>query len=92
MNDDKKKAMQLLKTAKGQTEAIIKMLEEDRYCVDIANQILAVNGLMKKANLAILKQHMEHCVVSAFQEGSEDEKSVKIDEVIKIMNKVMSGK
>lgn len=92
MNTDKKKALQLLKTARGQTEAIINMLEDDRYCVDIANQILAVNALMKKANLVILKQHIEHCVVSAFEEGVKEEQDKKIEEVIKIMNRIMDSK
>lgn len=54
MNDGKKKALKNLKTARGQIDTVINMLEDDRYCIDVANQILAVNGLLKKANLEIL--------------------------------------
>ena len=77
-------ALNLLKTAKGQLEAIIRMTEESRYCVDIAVQISAVEAMIKKANLTILKNHIETCVRESFEDGSRDE---KLDEVIKILGK-----
>jgi len=83
MNDEKKYALNILKTSRGQIEAVIRMLEEDRYCIDISNQINAVQGLLKKANLTILKQHMNHCVKDAFIEGNGDE---KIEEIISILD------
>ena len=45
MNNERKKALQLLKTARGQIDGIIKMIEDDRYCVDISNQIMAAQSL-----------------------------------------------
>lgn len=87
MNDGRKKALQSLKTARGQIEGIIKMIEDDRYCIDISNQILAAQSLLKKANMTILKQHMEHCVKEACHEDKADE---KIDEVISILEKIIS--
>lgn len=86
MNSDQKKALQSLKTAKGQIEATIKMLEEGRYCVDISNQILAAQSLLKKADLLIIKQHMNHCVKEAFE---QDKGSEKIDEVMELLAKVI---
>lgn len=83
-NTDRKKVMDLLKTSKGQIEGIIRMLEEDRYCVDISKQILSVQALLKKANLKIIDQHIKHCVKQAFQEGRGDE---KIDEIIELLDK-----
>lgn len=82
MNDNQKYALNLLKTGRGQIEAVIAMLENNRYCIDISTQILAVQGLLKKANTAILKQHMEHCVSDAIASGGGQE---KIDEVIKLL-------
>ncbi|MGL6176918.1 MAG: metal-sensing transcriptional repressor, partial [Vibrionaceae bacterium] len=79
MNTDKKKALQTLKTCKGQIEAIIKMLEDERYCIDISNQIIAAQGLLKKSNKLILKQHMEHCVVEAIE--NNDKSGEKINEL-----------
>lgn len=86
MNEERKKALQSLKTSKGQIEGIIKMLEEERYCVDISNQIIAAQALLKKANLLILKQHLHHCVKDAVKQDKGDE---KIDEIIEILSKVM---
>lgn len=86
MNVDQKKALQSLKTAKGQIEATIKMLEEGRYCVDISNQILASQSLLKKADLLIIKQHMEHCVREAFMSNNGDE---KIEEFMNLLSKVI---
>ena len=86
MNQEKVKALQALKTSKGQIEGIIKMIEEGRYCVDISNQIIAAQSLLKKANLLILKQHLSHCVKDAVLSGNEDE---KIDEIIGLLSKIM---
>lgn len=86
MNSDQKKALQSLKTAKGQIDATIKMMEDDRYCVDISNQILAAQSLLKKADLLIIKQHMNHCVREAFE---HDKGSEKIDEVMELLAKVI---
>lgn len=81
---DKKQVLNLLKTSKGQVEGIIKMLEDDRYCVDISKQILSVQALLKKANLKIIDQHIRHCVKEAFTEGNGDE---KVNEVIELIDK-----
>ncbi len=52
--EERKKAIQNLKVAKGQIEGIIKMIEDERYCVDISNQIIAVQSLLKKSIYVIL--------------------------------------
>lgn len=85
MKADKVKINRLLKTAAGQIEGISKMVDEDRYCIDISNQILAVQSILKKANNEILSAHMHMCVKEAFDEGKEDE---KINEIISLINKV----
>ena len=86
MQDEKKRAIQALKTARGQIEGIINMIEEGRYCIDISNQIFASSAMLKKANLLILEQHMHHCVLEAV--GHEDA-GEKVDEILKILSKVM---
>jgi len=86
MNGEKIKALQALKTSKGQIEGIIKMMEDERYCVDISNQIIAAQALLKKANMLILKQHMHHCVKDAIKNDNGEE---KIDEIIDILSKIM---
>lgn len=86
MNEEKEKALLQLKTAKGQIDGIIKMIEDGRYCVDVSNQIIAVQSLLKKANMLILKQHLNHCVKSAFLHNTGEE---KIDEVMDILEKLI---
>ncbi len=84
MRADKDTINRLLKTAAGQIEGISRMVEEDRYCIDISNQIMAVQSILRKANNEILKAHMHMCVKQAFQQGKEEE---KIDEIISLINK-----
>ena len=82
LEEDKKRVLNLLKTAKGQVEGIIRMVEEDRYCVDISKQILSAQALLKKANLMTIDQHIRHCVQEAFKRNGE-----KINEVIELIDK-----
>lgn len=86
MNEDKKKAMQSLKTVKGQIEGIIKMIEDERYCMDISNQIAASNALLKKSQILILKQHINHCLTEAVLSGNSDE---KMEEITKILERII---
>ncbi len=85
MKADKNKVNRLLNTAKGQLEGISKMIEEDRYCVDISNQLLATQAILQKVNEEILKAHMSHCIKQALIDGNGEE---KIDEIIDILNKM----
>jgi DNA-binding FrmR family transcriptional regulator len=85
MKADREKVELLLKTAKGQLDGILKMVEEDRYCMDISNQILAVTSILNKINREIIRAHMQHCVKKAFQSGGEEE---KIAELIALFDKM----
>lgn len=86
MNEGKRKALNKLKTARGQIDGIIKMVEEDRYCVDISTQILSAIGLLKKSNIDVLNSHIRSCVATAILEG-EEEGGEKIEEIITIIDK-----
>ena len=86
MQADKKHVSRLLKTAKGQIEGILKMIEDDRYCVDVSNQIMATQAILKRANKEIIGAHMKHCVHDAM---NEDDATEKIDEMIGIIDKLM---
>ncbi|MFT8313798.1 MAG: metal-sensing transcriptional repressor [Clostridium sp.] len=86
MNNEKLDAVKALKTSKGQIEGIIKMIEEGRYCIDVSNQIIAAQSLLKKANMLILKQHLNHCVKDAFMHDNGDK---KVDEIIDLLGRLM---
>jgi DNA-binding FrmR family transcriptional regulator len=89
MHCDKQKTLKLLKTVKGQTEGLIKMVEEDRYCVDISNQLLSTISILKKVNLDILKGHFNHCIKETLH--SDDERAIneKLQEVDLILSKIL---
>lgn len=87
MTPERKKALQNLKTAKGQLEGIIKMIEDERYCIDVSNQIMASVALLKKANLHILNGHMQSCVKHAIEEKNADEKIKEIEDILAILLK-----
>lgn len=83
---DSRKALDLLKTVRGQVDGIIRMVEEERYCIDVSKQMLASIAMLKKANLVILKQHMNTCVKDAIQ---SDRGAEKIDEIALILERYL---
>ena len=76
LTEEKQKAIRVLKTARGQIDGIIKMIEDDTYCIDVSNQIMANIALIKKANFYILKGHLMHCVENASEEKLQELTSV----------------
>lgn len=89
MNKEQEQAMRSLKTSKGQIDGIIKMMEDGRYCIDVSNQIIAAQSLLKKANMLILKQHLNHCVKDAFVNNTGED---KVDEIIELLAKLIGNK
>jgi len=85
MQADKEQVTRLLKTARGQIDGILRMIEEDRYCIDISTQILATDAILKRANKEVLTAHMKHCLLSA---GTEEERAAKIDELVQVLEKL----
>ena len=72
----------LLKTARGQIDGILKMVEEDRYCMDVSNQLLATQSILKKANRMVLTAHMDCCVREAMASGDPEEKLAELSALI----------
>lgn len=87
MNQERANAMRYLKTVRGQIDGIINMLEEERYCIDISNQIMASSALLKKANLHILSGHLESCVKEAMK--NEAEGNEKLKEIEQLLAKIL---
>ena len=85
MKADKTQVARLLKTARGQLDGILKMVEDDRYCIDISNQILATESILKRANREIIRAHMQGCVREAIEQGGGDD---KIEEILATVDKM----
>jgi len=82
---DHDQVTRLLKTARGQIDGILKMVEEDRYCLDVSNQIMAAQSVLKRANRMVLSAHMECCVREAVTGGEPEE---KLNELSKLLEKL----
>ena len=83
MVKDQEKIKKYLTIAKGQLDGVIKMIDDDRYCLDVSDQLMATRALLKKTNNLILKNHIDNCVKQAIKNGDDN----KIDEVIKALEK-----
>ena len=83
---DQKTVFRLLKTARGQMDGIIKMVEEDRYCIDISTQVMAAEAMLNRANKEILTAHLKHCVNTA---QTQEEREQKIDELVDMLGKIL---
>ena len=89
MKADRDKVVPLIKTARGQLDGILKMIDEDRYCIDISNQVLAVISILGKANKEIIRAHLAGCVKDSLTGGTPEEVETKLDEVMSVLDKIV---
>lgn len=80
--EEKEKMLKRLKRIEGQVRGIQKMIEEDRYCVDILIQISAIESALKQVGFSVTERHMNHCVSDAIKKGEGTE---SIDELMKVL-------
>ena len=78
MKADHAKVERQLKIARGQIDGILQMVQDDAYCIDIANQLMATAALLRRLNAVVLSAHLEHCVREA---KTDEEAKEKIQEV-----------
>ena len=85
MKADRTQVTRLLKTARGQLDGILKMVEEDRYCLEISSQLLAAQSILKKTNRLVLAAHMDRCVRGAVESGDPGQ---KLEELALLLEKL----
>ncbi len=87
MKADKARVSHSLKIARGQLDGILRMVEEDRYCVDISNQLQATISLLKNVNREIIHAHIRGCV----REGLKtDQPNPKLEEALQLLEKLIT--
>ena len=86
MKADKQKVNRLLKTARGQIDGILRMVEEDRYCMEFSQQLMATDAILNKANKEILTAHLKSCVTNARTDAEREE---KVDELVDMLGKIL---
>ncbi|WP_067730742.1 metal-sensing transcriptional repressor [Oceanobacillus damuensis] len=85
--DEKKAVANRLKRIEGQVRGIQKMVEEDRYCVDILVQISAINAALKKVGFEVAERHVKHCVSDAVKSGEGNDAIEELMDVMKQFSK-----
>ena len=82
MKADHKQIKSRLNIVKGQLEGISKMIDEDAYCIDISNQILAVISALKKIDNFVIANHIRCCVMDAKGKEDEEEKMKELEKYV----------
>ena len=84
---DKQKIQTRLRRIEGQVRGIQKMVEEDRYCIDIVTQISAVRAALRRVEEEVLKDHVSHCVERAIASGDKADQRQKIAELMAVVGR-----
>ena len=85
---DKPRLLNRLSRVEGQVRGIARMVEQDRYCVDILTQLHAVRAAVRRVETELLRTHLEHCVADAMTSGDAAERDRKIAELIELMDRL----
>ena len=83
--DDKTKLLNRLARIEGQVRGVARMVEDDRYCIDVMTQIRAVRAALSRVESEILKGHLDHCIESAIVRGDHAEQRRKAAELIELL-------
>ena len=83
--DIKASCQKRLSRIEGQVRGLSKMVDEDRYCIDIVTQISAVRAALRRVEEEILQDHVGHCVEHAITSGNRREQRRKVNELIDVL-------
>jgi DNA-binding FrmR family transcriptional regulator len=84
---NKENVQNRLKRIEGQVRGLQRMVDEEKYCIDIITQINSVQAALEQVSLLLTEEHMRHCVTDAIQQGNGDEKINEIMAVLKRYSK-----
>ena len=88
MSENRQSIVKRLNRIEGQVKGVVRMLEEDRYCIDILHQIQAIKAALTKAETELLRAHAGECVDAALRQGTVQEKRKKIVELVELFERV----
>ena len=86
-NDNKAKLANRLSRIEGQVRGVARMIDEDRYCIDILTQLQAVRAALAKVETELLNDHLGHCIEAAISGGDADEQRAKAGELIQLLQR-----
>jgi len=82
-----KETLNRLSRVAGPVQGEKRMIEEEKYCIDIVTQIQAARSALRSVEMKILEKHMQHCVSDAFSSGKQEEADEKLEELLRVMKK-----
>ena len=85
MSDTKSACLKRLSRIEGQVRGLARMVEEDRYCIDVVTQISAVRAALRKLEEEVLRDHVAHCVEHAIASGDRKEQRAKVAELMDVL-------
>ncbi len=88
MSENRHSIVKRLNRIEGQVKGVVRMLGEDRYCIDILHQIQAIKAALTKAETELLRAHAGECVDAALRQGTVQEKRKKIVELVDLFERV----
>ncbi len=83
----KPKLLNRLNRIEGQVRGVVRMIEEDRYCIDVLTQLQALRAALAKVETEMLKEHLGHCIEGAIVGGDKDEQRRKASELIELLER-----
>lgn len=84
---DARATINRLRRIAGQVQGVARMIEDDRYCIDVLNQIAAIKAALGKVESAVLKRHAACCIAEAIASGDESEQRAKFGELVDLLEK-----
>ena len=85
-DDETPKIVNRLKSIEGHVRGVTKMVEDDAYCIDIVNQINAIQAALQKVSAVVLDRHLHTCVTTAIRGDNPDERERVIGEIMGVFN------
>ena len=87
-NNTRDTCLKRLNRIEGQVRGLSRMVEDDRYCIDIVTQVAAVRAALKRVEEEVLRDHVAHCVEHAIASGDAEEQRKKVAELIDVLGRV----
>lgn len=82
-----RKLLSRIARIEGQVRGVARMVEEDRYCIEILNQVQAIKAALRKVEEEILKDHAAHCVAHAIKSGNAKDQTRKFSELVELFGR-----
>ncbi len=89
--ETRKNARSRLARIEGQVRGLVRMIDDDRYCIDVITQVQAVRAALTRVEQLVLQDHVGHCVADAVASGDKGERERKIEELLAVIDRASKG-